>query len=358
MKNKKILSIILCFSIIFFSVFVVNVQQAKAWPVSIAAVNALEEAGILGVDAASLARDIAEYVAKMAGNIAVVAVKIAALMVVQQITRAIIGDGGGGGTISDWNNYLYVSPQQKAMAQMNIFFNSVSRGRLSSLNYEGVGPNYDAYLVAQARQSINGQLFITNIQDQATDPSKMFATQNMKGIMSFVQPPNNPYSYSIVATEQYNKEFSKAQEIAKNEQTNGFLPIKKNGKVTQPASLAQNALLQIDQLGTNLIMDSNFEKQNAGAFAQIAAGAGISIAARSLNYATANSAGKEAIRNKNDEMPFSLSYSSTGGFGATSGGKTASTGVGTTKQINSGVNSAVSGIGNAVSSKPYIAPDP
>lgn len=253
--------------------------------------------------------------------------KIAALLVQQTLVKAIIGEGNSGTIIRDFNNYLFVSPQQKAMNQMNLFFNSVSRGRLSSLNYEGVGPNYDAYLVAQARQAIAGQSFVTNIQSQTTDPKRMFADGNMKGIMSFMQCANNPYCYTMVATQKYSTEFSKAQEIAKSENVNGFVPKKANGRITQPASIAQNALLQIDQLGTQVIMNADGKGDLTAGLYQIANGLAISTVARLTNYGISDDAGKEAIRNKNDQFPFSLAYSSNGGLGISAGGVTVNTGV-------------------------------
>ncbi|HBI33632.1 MAG TPA: hypothetical protein DEA43_03745 [Candidatus Moranbacteria bacterium] len=330
MQKKKLISIVLCFSVVFFSVFALNVRQAKAWPVSIAAVNALFEGAITVLDAAGFSIEQIEYILDMVGKIGTVAAKVAALMLVQKITQAIIGDDGGGGVVSDWNNYLYVSPQQRAMAQMNSFFNTVSRGRLSSLNYEGIGPNYDSYLRGQAIRAIDGQVFVTNLQDTVTDPTKMFDGGNMKGIMTYMQCANNVACYTLTSTAKYNSEFTKAQEIAKLSQDRGFLPVKdkKTGKIMQPAALAASALTQVDQLGTQLIMSTDFASQGAGAFVQIAAGTGISIASRSLNYATANEEGKAAVRNKNDQFPFSLGYSANGGIGVSAGGVTASTGAG------------------------------
>ena len=208
----------------------------------------------VGQYAYTLSRDISTAITSQA----LVIQKVLALLAVQQATSLLIGDGnGGGGTIiRDFNDYLYVSPQQRAMAQMNSFFNTVSRGRLSTLNYEGIGPNYDAYLVAQARMAIAGQPFTTNLQDLVTDPKQMFDGGNMKGLMTYMQCANNVACYTMTSTAQYNLEFAKAQEIARTENVNGFIPKKVNGRITQPASIAQNALTQLDQLGTQIIMNA------------------------------------------------------------------------------------------------------
>ncbi|EKD58571.1 MAG: hypothetical protein ACD_56C00096G0004 [uncultured bacterium] len=257
--------------------------------------------------------------------------KMAALLAVQQGAKAVIGSGDGL-IIRDYNNYLYVSPQQRAMAEMNSFFKTVSKGRYSTLNYEGVGPNYDAYLIAQARQAIGGQAFSTTLQEQVTDPTQLFAGGNAKGIMTYMQCANNPACYTLTAVAKYEAEFAKQQEIAKKEDVGGFLPAKKNGRITSPAMLAQSAFLQIDQLGTTVIMsaaESAKDKITAPmAIAQIWQGAGISLAGRLANYGISDSKGKEAIRNKNDEFPFSLDYNLATGIGISAGGITASTGAG------------------------------
>jgi hypothetical protein len=206
------------------------------------------------------------------------------------------------------------------MAQMNLFFNTVSRGRYSTLNYEGVGPNYDAYLIAQARQAIAGQPFTTNLQEFATDPTQMFTGGNMKGIMTYMQCANNVACYTMTAQSQYAKELTKATEIAKAEQDRGFLPMKKNGKIIQPSAIVSNAMSQIDQLGTQVIMNVDTNGTMESGLAQITAGAGINIAARSFNYMLADSKGKDAIQNKNDEFPFSLSYNLNTGIGISTAG--------------------------------------
>lgn len=263
---------------------------------------------------------------KMASMLVVVS-KVAALLAVQKITQAIIGKGGGG-VVYDWNDYLYISPQQRAMAQMNSFFNTVSAGRLSSLNYEGVGPNYDAYLVAQARQAISGQMFRTNLQEQVSHPSQAFANGNMKGLMTYMQCANNPACYTLVASSKYEETLKKEQEIAKLSQKDGILPVKKNGKIIQPAAIVASALTQIDQLGTQVIMNAEAKKvaELGAAELQIATGATINIAARSFNYMLADSKGKEEIQAKNDKFPFSLNYSLNTGFGISAGGVNASLG--------------------------------
>lgn len=335
MKKRTLISIILCISITFYSLFFVNVRQVHAWPVSISAGNFVVETGhwytkILEV-ALNKIQDIVKYIGDVIANNIIVAYKIAALLAVQKAVALLIGEGDSGGLIiRDYNKYLYISPQQRAMEQMNTFFNTVSMGRLSSFNYEGIGPNYDSYLVAQARAAISGQAFTTNIQNYASDPRQLFSGGNMKGVMAYMQCANNVACYTMTATKKYETELSKAQEIAKSEQQAGFLPQKNatTGRITKPAALAQSALLQIDQLGTQLIMNASgkTDAEKSAAITQIAAGSVISIASRAINYGISDKEGQEIIRTKNNEFPFSIGYS-TNGISISSGGVKINTGI-------------------------------
>ncbi len=261
--------------------------------------------------------------------------KIAAAYAEQTLVKTLVGGESGGEStiIRDFTDYLYTAPQQAALAQMNSFFNSTSLGRSSSLNYEGVGKNYDSYLISQAKIVINGQPFMTDIQNQVLDPATdMFTGGNMKGIMSFLQCANNPYCYTLTAVNKYNTEFSKAQDLARTQNVNGFKPTIVNGRITNPAAIAQNALLQIDQLGTTISMNATNNgnaEQTPAALMQIAEGTAISTAARLTHYGISDDAGKAAIKNSNDNFPFSLSYSGSAGLGITGiGGVNLSTGVG------------------------------
>ncbi|EKE18585.1 MAG: hypothetical protein ACD_9C00289G0001, partial [uncultured bacterium] len=329
----KIVAFTLCIAILFTTITFIPKAEAK---LGIFDFNVTEMLGYVA-DYGTWSSTLGTWVGKMADKAyeaitaqALLFNKVAALLAVQATTKLVVGEGDGGTIIRDFNHYLYISPQQRAMAQMNSFFNTVSRGRLSSLNYEGIGPNYDAYLVAQARMAIGGQAFTTNIQDSVTNPKQLFSGGNMKGIMNYMQCANNVACYTLTSTAQYNKEFAKAQEIAKTENVGGFTPKKTNGRIVQPAALAQSALLQLDQLGTQIIMNAEGgdSEDDISATQQVWIGAGISTAARLTNYGISDSAGRDAIRNKNDEFPFSLAYNLNTGMSISSGGFSFKTGAG------------------------------
>ncbi|NTV40854.1 MAG: hypothetical protein HGA61_01095 [Candidatus Moranbacteria bacterium] len=296
-------------------------------------INSTRAAGMLVIDTTNLIQNTSTAVStvgsfalalstKLANAIAAQALlinKMLALYAVQQSTTLLVGgeSGSSGSIIRDFKNYLYTAPKQVALAEMNSFFNSVSGGRISYSNYEGVGTNYDAYLASPTKNIIAGQSFQTNIQSRVSDPkTNMFSGGNMSGFMSFLQPANNVFSYTRIATEKYNSEFTKAQEIAKNENVNGFIPTKVGGRITNPASIAQNALLEIDQLGTKIIMsaEGSTPEDKAAAIAQVWEGAGISAAARLVNYGIVDPI-KNSLDEALEDFPFSLSYdTNTGGW--------------------------------------------
>jgi hypothetical protein len=260
-------------------------------------------------NSAGWAATVAKWASDNAETITVVAIKLSTLAAIQQLTVMFEGSGTAQQSIvRDYNDYLYGAPSRAAMTQMNSFFNSASQGRLSSLNYQGVGPNYDSYLATQARSSITGTPFTTNLQNQVTDPSKLFAQGNMKGWMSFFQCANNVFCYSLTAQSQYNQTFKQAQTVAKYQQVNGFLPTIKNGRITSPASLAENALMLVDKVGTNMVVSAPLEYE-AG-ITQIIGGAAITLTGRLINYAIADDKTKASLAAQNSSSSLSSSYSS------------------------------------------------
>ena len=316
----KILAIALCAIILFSSGFTVPKAEAY-W--GIADFNILDAPSYITRFATWISSngswlgDIYDRALTIIKEQMVVLNKIAALLVLQKATALIIGSNGDSSIIRDFNNYLYTSPQQTAMTRMNSFFNTVSQGRLSSLNYspinEGIGPTYDQYLAGQAKQAINGQVFTSTLQNSVNKPSQMFDGGNMKGIMTYMQCANNVACYTLATTEQYNIEFSKAQTVAKNENVNVFIPKKLNFRVLQPAAIAENSLSQLDQYGTQLTMTAD---NNGGysAVTQVWEGVAISAAARLTNYGISDKSAQDNIRKNNDQYPFSLGYNSNSGI--------------------------------------------
>lgn len=241
------------------------------------------------------------------------AAKVLALKGVQIMTAEITGQDGGL-IIRDWGNYLYDAPSQKALKQMDSFYNTASKGRRSSLNYEGVSgtSNISGFFVSQSKQTIAGASFQTNIQELVANPRQdLFSTGNMKGLMSTTQCANNVACFTLTASMEYDKNVAKNQEIAKAEQQNGVRPTKNaNGFIDKPAALINNALMQVDEMGTKLIIDAKSDGtiSYVSALAQIAEGAALSIAAKAGSYYATDAEASAAPNAAKSEYPFSLSY--------------------------------------------------
>ena len=188
--------------------------------------------------------------------------KNAIVKTVYEMVENEVGTGNNGkpAFVTDWYDYLYTQPEQQTRVQMNSFFNSVSAGRLSSLNYEGAGQAYDQYLKKQAETSIYGsdQAFVTNIQNYASDPStQMFDNGNFKAFSSYLECPNNPWCYSMEAEKQYSSLSDINRTVAeKTVNDDGFLPKKVDGKIVTPGAMYQSAMEGVDQLGNQLIVNA------------------------------------------------------------------------------------------------------
>ena len=319
--RNKILSVILCIAILF--TLRPFVPTTHAWwgfgDINWDAGNFVANYGDWIANLGQYAVKIAEFawtekeeLLKVLASEAVAVAKVLALYAVEKVTASIIGSGGGL-TIRDWESYLYTTPTQTALTQMDTFYNTTSSGTLSSLNYEGVsGTTAASYLVSQAKDTISGTSLIADIQNYATNPSQdLFSGGNMQALIKSSECANNVACYTIAANKLYNDEFAKAQKIAKAEQQNGFLPVKVNGRIDKPAALISSSLMQVDKMGTDLIMTASSDGTDSSlaALTQIAEGSVLSIAARAANYGISDNNGKAAVVAQNDKYPFSLAYS-------------------------------------------------
>ena len=324
MRNK-IISIILCITMLFtLSTLRPFVPTAYAWwgfgDINWDVGNFAANYGDWITQLGSYAKQVATYlwqekqeVLKVLATQAVEAAKVLALIGVQKMTAKITGQGNGL-VIRDWKNYLYNAPAQMALKQMNTFYNTASKGRLSSLNYEGAsGTNTAAYFVSQSKQTIAGTPFQTNIQEKVPNPKQnLFSTGNLKGLMSTTECANNVACFTLAASTQYNTEVAKNKEVAKAEQQNGILPTKTaSGRIDKPAALISSSLMQVDQMGTKLIMsaDSSGTTSSVSALAQIAEGAALSLASRVGDYYAKDALAKSSLNKKLAKFPFSSSYS-------------------------------------------------
>lgn len=321
-KQKKILFSILCIVTLLMATFATKpfTPVAYAWwgvldfssDVPVTGTTAGGMVGSIGGFGATVGngvKDALRKLAEIAVNSGVTIAKVAAVATVQFMTSKMIGDGSGL-IIRDWDQYLNVAPKQKALEQMNSWYSTVSKGRRSSLNYEGVtGKTLDSYFTSQSEKTIRGDAMETNIQEYIPDPKKdMFSTGNMQGIMLYTQCGNNPACYTLTAEATFEEYVNKNRETAKSEQQNGILPQKIDGRILKPAGLVNEALLQLDKMGTDMIVQA--EADNPSAYSQILAGTALSVGSRWANYKISDNDGKAAMVNQAKSYPFSLKYNS------------------------------------------------
>lgn len=293
---NKTISFVLCLAI-FFTLFGAKpfVPTAHAvWGVADIGIDIPVGAGTwmdTGISVGNKIHVTIKEILLVMANVVLVVAKVEAVKGVQAAVAQMTGDDaeGGGRLIRDYEDYLYSSPQKKALEQMNAFFISTGSGYSS---FDGFGSNYNSYLVAQGRQAIIGQAFKTTLQDQVSDPSQMFDGGNMKGLMSYMECSNNVACFTLTVESAYADAISKAQDIARSQQVNGFLPKLMNGRIQSPAIMAQNALLDVDNAGMKMIMDASIGedgKKIGSAMTQILEGSALSIAARMGTYGITDS---------------------------------------------------------------------
>ena len=190
------------------------------------------------------------------------ALKMAAIEMMHNIISNIVSGGNNGNAafVTDWDDYLFKAPQKETRVYMNSFFNSVSAGRLSGLNYEGVGQGYDKYLKKYSENSLYGsnKQFLTYIQNYTSNPqTEMFSSGNFKAFSAFLDCPNNPYCMSMTAETVYYNELNRNTEVRKSlVNPSGYVSKVVNGKVVTPGSQFQSAMEGIDQLPNGMIVNA------------------------------------------------------------------------------------------------------
>lgn len=327
--RKKIFCLIL-----ILSLFITPLPSHKAHAV-ISVFDIVTQINTLITDIGVWAGNFTEW-AKFSNEIsekwALAAMKAASTLAVNSAIRAIVGSGNDGqpNFVTNWNDYLYLSPHDRTMLHMNSFFNSVSGGRLSASGYEGFGSmNYDAYMASMAMQSLQGQAFVTTLPRQVNDPTQLFANKSMRDFMSYLRPANNVWGYTSRAQQEYAAEFAKQQTIAEKTQVNGWLPkINSNGRISAPATLFQNAMESVDRMGNDIIV-------NATTPGELAIGSLTRIAAQTLQAGIGGDAAADRVRARNSSTNLNLNYNPTTGLSIGANGQNYSTGVGTREQINS-----------------------
>jgi hypothetical protein len=300
-KIRHHVAIVLCIAIVATS-FTVYAPKASAIPVVEIGGNlftdimtTIEQTVDTVMDVVDDPMSISNYIQLLIDRYGMPTAKSATIALVNYAVQKILGgsnDGGQAHFVTDWEDYLYTSPQNDAKKYMNTFYDQTTSGALSTVSEgvksntssnSGIGSasNYSSSLIKAAQTSIDGQPCKVDIQNYASNTSNLFGDGNMKGFMAYFKQCNNQYTYTMIAQSQYQTELSKLQTLADKKQVNGYLPRMVNGIVTVPATLFENAMSGVDQMGNNMIV-------NAKTYQELIAGAAITVGARTMQYKFGN----------------------------------------------------------------------
>ncbi|MDD2766847.1 MAG: hypothetical protein PHH40_03740 [Candidatus Moranbacteria bacterium] len=189
--------------------------------------------------------------------------KMAAVQMLNSKVGQLIGGGVGGQPlfITDFNEFLYQSPREKANLYMNDFFSMTTRGKASSANYIAAGSNsgglrgdYTGYLVSSAKRVTTERSIPTYSLDEHGGMDA-FSRGNSRAFNAFFRNPmNNPYGYSLEAQQMYREQIEAEQTVAATKAlATGFLPKEQGGRVLSPAATIQAATTNIQNLGNDIL---------------------------------------------------------------------------------------------------------
>ncbi|HAV11727.1 MAG TPA: hypothetical protein DCX32_04290 [Candidatus Moranbacteria bacterium] len=189
-----------------------------------------------------------------------------AIQKVNDMTTMVVTGGNNGKPflVTDWNQYLIKGPADEAMVYVNSLLNNSLRGRGSAANYSNSG-NY-AYLQKQVTNTLNPPALNISLSSSGDWRAGMFREGNMKAFNEFLGTGNNPYSLSIIASDALAKKTSENQLIAKEEQTNGYIPKKDAfGKIMTPAAVFENSYNSASNMGREMVVNATKTDELLGA---------------------------------------------------------------------------------------------
>lgn len=191
--------------------------------------------------------------------------KLAATQMLNSQVGQLVGGASVGQAlfITDFNDFLYQGPKQRAELYMNDFFTLTTRGQSSSANYVavgdsgGIGGNYQSYLVSAAKEATieSGGPKTYDLDQYTANPETMFAEGDFRAFNAFFSnPANNPYGYVLEAEGAYQGKLAMEREIAVTKaQSSGFLPSEQNGMVTTPAAAIEGLVTSVQNIPNQII---------------------------------------------------------------------------------------------------------
>ena len=283
--TKNISKIILAvFLAAFFSFAAPAKTQAALWP---------------GIDP-EISQTLTAIYNHIQGTIMAALQKQAATMLSRQATNAIAGKSlNSAGFITDWQGFLYTTPQKQATTYMNDYLSKMTKGTGSTTGYISEGflssgttagatsttgttststssllgasssGNYPQQLQQSAQSLIKAQnpTQIPQLTYQG-DPSQMFASGNFQNMLNYMSGVNNPWAFNMAAQSAYQTQLTQLQNAAKSQAVaysgfKGVTTTAANGKqiVTNPGSLTVRAVSSAQNIGNSIVASATNPEQ-------------------------------------------------------------------------------------------------
>lgn len=193
--------------------------------------------------------------------------KMAAIKMLNSKVGQLVG-GASGGTplfITNFDDFLYQGPKQKADLYMNDFFSLSTRGKGSSANYisagttsnKSIADNYVGMMQSAAKGSTTERIDVPtyDLDQYTSNPDEMFSSGDFRSLNAFFSnPANNTFGYTLAAERAYQNKLEMERQLATVKATaSGFLPGEQNGSVTAPAGAIEAAITNVQDLGNKMI---------------------------------------------------------------------------------------------------------
>lgn len=186
--------------------------------------------------------------------------------------------------ITDWESYLYKTPDANTKKYMNDYLSKITAGKGSKTTYksktsEGFfggssgstsgskvgGGSYSSQLIEIAKKTTSDTKDPKMTYEG--DPSQMFASGNFKNMNLFLSGINNPWAFQMNAQREYEKKKAEERKLAdtKSKAYFGFIGTGEGqngkGKITRPGSLTMQSKANAEDLGNKVIASATHPEE-------------------------------------------------------------------------------------------------
>lgn len=135
----------------------------------------------------------------------------------KQVDSMISGGGSGNAKfITDWETYLYKTPDNNTKLYMNDYLSQITSGKGSLGSYSsegfGSGSSYASQLVSAAKSNTISKKDPTFSYEG--NPANMFSGGNFKNFNLYLSGINNPWAFDINAQNEFEKKKAEERKLA------------------------------------------------------------------------------------------------------------------------------------------------